>query len=151
LRRKAMAESSPRHSVSVAAAIVDESGQLLAVRRRDNGHWEPPGGILELDETIQAGLVREVREETGLEVEPQALSGVYKNMRRGIVALVFRCRIIGGEPRPTREAEQVSWLSPDEISNLMDEAYATRLLDALRPGPAAIRAHDGLSLLPIYA
>ena len=135
-----MAESSPRHSVSVAAAIVDESGQLLAVRRRDNGHWEPPGGILELDETIQAGLVREVREETGLEVEPQALSGVYKNMRRGIVALVFRCRIIGGEPRPTREAEQVSWLSPDEISNLMDEAYATRLLDALRPGPAAIRS-----------
>ena len=105
--------------------------------------------ILELDETIQAGLVREVREETGLEVEPQALSGVYKNMRRGIVALVFRCRIISGEPRPTREAEQVSWLSPDEISNLMDEAYATRLLDALRPGPAAIRAHDGLSLLPI--
>jgi 8-oxo-dGTP diphosphatase len=148
-RRMAMAESSPRHSVSVAAAIVDESGQLLAVRRRDNGHWEPPGGILELHETIQAGLVREVREETGLEVEPQALSGVYKNMRRGIVALVFRCRIIGGEPRPTREAEQVSWLSPDEISNLMDEAYATRLLDALRPGPAAIRAHDGLSLLPI--
>ena len=144
-----MAESSPRHSVSVAAAIVDESGQLLAVRRRDNGHWEPPGGILELDETIQAGLIREVREETGLEVEPQALSGVYKNMRRGIVALVFRCRIVGGEPRPTREALEVSWLNPDEVRNLMDEAYATRLLDALRPGPAAIRAHDGLSLLPI--
>jgi 8-oxo-dGTP diphosphatase len=144
-----MAESSPRHSVSVAAAIVNESGRLLAVRRRDNGHWEPPGGMLELHETIQAGLVREVREETGLEVEPQALSGVYKNMRRGIVALVFRCRIIGGEPRPTREAKQVSWLSPDQVRDLMDEAYATRLLDALRPGPAAIRAHDGLSLLPI--
>jgi 8-oxo-dGTP diphosphatase len=143
-----MAESSPRHSVSVAAAIVDEDGKLLAVRRRDNGHWEPPGGILELDETIQAGLVREVREETGLEVEPQALSGVYKNMRRGIVALVFRCRIIGGEPHSTAEAEQVSWLSPDEVHDLMDEAYATRLLDALRPGPATIRAHDGLSLLP---
>jgi 8-oxo-dGTP diphosphatase len=143
-----MAESSPRHSVSVAAAIVDEGGRLLAVRRRDNGHWEPPGGILELHETIQAGLIREVREETGLEVEPQALSGVYKNMRRGIVALVFRCRIIGGESCPTREAEQVCWLSPNEVRDLMDEAYATRLLDALRPGPAAIRAHDGLSLLP---
>jgi 8-oxo-dGTP diphosphatase len=110
LVRMAMAESTPRHSVSVAAAIVDESGQLLAVRRRDNGHWEPLGGILELHETIPDGLVREVREETGLEIEPQALSGVYKNMRRGIVALVFRCRIIGGEPRSTREAEQVSWL-----------------------------------------
>ena len=59
-----------RHSVSVAAAIINQDGQLLAVRRRDNGHWEPPGGVLELDETIQAGLVREVLEETGLRVEP---------------------------------------------------------------------------------
>jgi hypothetical protein len=62
--------------------------------------------------------------------------------------LVFRCRIVGGELRPTREAEQVAWLTPNEVRNLMDEAYATRLLDALRPGSAAIRAHDGLSLLP---
>jgi 8-oxo-dGTP diphosphatase len=146
-----VAESSPRHSVSVAAAIVNESEQLLAVRRRDNGHWEPPGGILELDETIQAGLVREVREETGLRVEPVALSGVYKNMRRGIIALVFRCRIVAsaGEPQPTAEAEQIAWLSADQVRELMDEAYATRLLDALQPGPAAIRAHDGLSLLPL--
>ena len=144
-----MAESSPRHSVSVAAAIVNEAGQLLAVRRRDNGHWEPPGGILELDETIQAGLVREVQEETGVQVEPVALSGVYKNMRRGIIALVFRCRIVTGEPHRTAEAEQLAWLRSDEVRELMDEAYATRLLDALQPGPASIRAHDGLSLLPL--
>jgi 8-oxo-dGTP diphosphatase len=144
-----VAESSPRHSVSVAAAVINQTGQLLAVRRSDNGHWEPPGGVLELDETIQAGLIREVREETGLEVEPVALSGVYKNMRHGIIALVFRCRIVGGERRATTEAEQVAWLTPDQVLELMDEAYATRLLDALDAGPAAIRAHDGLSLLHI--
>jgi 8-oxo-dGTP diphosphatase len=46
-------------------------------------------------------------------------------------------------------AEQIAWLSPDEVRELMDEAYATRLLDSLQPGPAAIRAHDGLSLLPL--
>jgi ADP-ribose pyrophosphatase YjhB (NUDIX family) len=133
----------------VAAVVVNEAGQLLAVRRRDNGHWEPPGGILELDESIQAGLVREVHEETGLQVEAMALSGVYKNMRRGIIALVFRCRIVAGEPQPTAEADQVAWLSHDQVRELMDEAYATRLLDALQPGPAAVRAHDGLSLLPL--
>jgi 8-oxo-dGTP diphosphatase len=144
-----VAQSRPQHSVSVAAAIVNQTGQLLAVRRRDNGHWEPPGGVLELDESIQAGLIREVREETGLEVEPVALSGVYKNMRHGIIALVFRCRIAGGEPLATSEAEQVAWLTPDQVRELMDEAYATRLLDALNAGPPAIRAHDGLSLLPI--
>ena len=142
-----MAQSSPRHSVSVAAAVVDQAGRLLAVRRRDNGHWEPPGGVLELDETIPAGLVREVREETGLEVEPETLTGVYKNMRRGIIALVFRCRILGGEPRASNEAAEIAWLTPNEAQQRMDEAYAARLLDALNPGPPAIRAHDGLSLL----
>ena len=143
-----MAQSSPRHSVSVAAAITNPAGQPLAVRRRDNGHWEPPGGVLELEETIQAGLVREVLEETGLQVEPEALSGVYKNMRRGIIALVFRCRIVGGQPRATSEADEVAWLTPAEVRERMDEAYATRLLDALEPGPVAVRAHDGLTLLP---
>jgi 8-oxo-dGTP diphosphatase len=143
-----VAQASPRHSVSVAAAIIDEAGRLLAVRRSDNGHWEPPGGVLELDETIHAGLRREVREETGLEVEPEALTGVYKNMRHGIIALVFRCRIVGGEPGATTEVQQVAWLTPKEVQERMDEAYATRLLDALNSGPAAIRAHDGLALLP---
>ena len=106
-----MAQASPRHSVSVAAAIIDQAGRLLAVRRSDNGHWEPPGGVLELDETIHAGLRREVREETGLEVEPEALTGVYKNMRHGIIALVFRCRIIGGDPRATTEVQEAAWLT----------------------------------------
>ena len=99
-------------------------------------------------QAVQPRQRREVREETGLEVEPEALSGVYKNMRRGIVALVFRCRIVGGEPGATTEAEELAWLTPDQVRERMDEAYATRLLDALQPGPAAIRAHDGLSLLP---
>jgi 8-oxo-dGTP diphosphatase len=143
-----VAQSSPRHSVSVAAAIINQDGQLLAVRRRDNGHWEPPGGVLELDETIQAGLVREVLEETGLRVEPEALTGIYKNMRRGIIALVFRCRIIDGEPQATNEVQEIAWLPPNEVQERMHEAYATRLLDALDSGPPTVRAHDGHSLLP---
>jgi hypothetical protein len=81
-------------------------------------------------------------------VEPEALTGAYKYMRRGIVALVFRCRIASGAPRATDEAAEWRWMGQDEIRTSMDEAYAVRLLDALRPGPPAIRAHDGLELLP---
>jgi 8-oxo-dGTP diphosphatase len=143
-----MAEPSPKHSVSVAAAVVNEVGQLLAVRRRDNGEWEPPGGVLELGETIHDGLVREVLEETGLIIEPDQLTGVYKNMRRGIVALVFRGHVVSGRPSPTAEASEVCWLTPTEVAESMNEAYATRLLDALHPGPPAIRIHDGVALLP---
>jgi ADP-ribose pyrophosphatase YjhB (NUDIX family) len=101
--------------VSVAAAIVDDDGRLLAIRRRDNGHWEPPGGVLELDETIEAGLVRDVHEETGLTVRPERLTGVYKNMERGIVALVFRCSVVAGEQTSTAEAAEVVWLAADEV------------------------------------
>lgn len=140
-------ERMARHSVSVAAAVVDGGGRVLAIRRRDNGHWEPPGGVLELDETVTEGLVREVLEETGVNVKPEALTGVYKNMARGIVALVFRCRVVDGRPAPTPETAEVAWLPADRLSEYMDEAYAVRMLDALQTGPPAIRAHDGRALL----
>lgn len=141
-----MNRSTPRHSVSVAAAVVHADGRILAIRRRDNGKWEPPGGVLELDEGIHEGLVREVWEETGVRVEPGPLTGVYKNMEHGIVALVFRCRPEEGAASETAEATQVRWLLPDEIEREMDEAYAVRMLDALREGAPQVRAHDGVAL-----
>lgn len=76
----------PKHSVSVAGIVIDESDRVLLIQRRDNGHWEPPGGVLELGETFEQGVIREVREETGLRVEVERLTGVYKNMNRGVVA-----------------------------------------------------------------
>ena len=112
------------------------------------GAGSHPGAFWKLDQTIGEGLVREVLEETGLIVEPEALTGVYKNMRRGIVALVFRCRVVDGQVGASAEAAKVAWLSAEEVVERMDEAYAMRLLDALRPGPPAVRAHDGLVLLP---
>jgi len=136
-----------RHSVSVSAAIVDDEGRFLVIRRADNGRWEPPGGVLELDESIESGLVREVAEETGLRVRPVALTGVYKNMNRGIVALVFRCAIDAGTPSTSDEVRETSWLAPDRLAEHMSDAYRVRLMDALQPdGPPTIRAHDGTSL-----
>ena len=138
---------SPRHSVSVAAAITNDEGQVLAIRRRDNRQWEPPGGVLELDEPILDGLVREVREETGLTIEPGPLTGVYKNMARGIVALVFRCPAPAAAPATSAEAVEVRWLNRAQVTELMDEAYAVRMLDALNEGPPAVRSHDGVAML----
>ncbi|GIJ52340.1 NUDIX hydrolase [Virgisporangium aliadipatigenens] len=138
---------SHRHSVSVAAAIVDEFGRVLVTQRRDNGHWEPPGGVLEFDESILDGLKREVLEETGLAVEPTRLTGVYKNMARGIVALMFTARITGGTPTVSDETSQVEWWTAEMVSSRMDAAYAVRILDALRQDGPAVRAHDGVSVL----
>jgi 8-oxo-dGTP diphosphatase len=141
-------QETPKHSVSVAAAVVRDDGRVLAIQRRDNAHWEPPGGVLELDETIEDGLRREVREETGITIEIERLTGVYKNMELGVVALVFRCRPANGDPAPTREAAAVDWFTPDEIALRMDEAYAVRVQDALKSAASvAVRIHDGTELL----
>lgn len=143
-----MSAVNPRHWVSVAAVIVDAAGRVLVIRRRDNGQWEPPGGVLELDEPILEGLQREILEETGLAVEPIRLSGVYKNMARGIVALVFRARVIDGHTTTSDETERIEWWPPDAVRERMDPAYAVRILDAMQEdqGPA-VRAHDGVDVL----
>lgn len=142
------ATAPPLHSVSVAGVVVREDGRLLAIRRADNGTWELPGGVLELDETPEAGVAREVLEETGIHVEIDELTGVYKNMTRGIVALVFRCKPSGGTERTSSETTAVSWLTPDEVTDRMSEAYAVRLLDALDGNGPHVRSHDGKNLIP---
>ncbi|MFF7127568.1 NUDIX domain-containing protein [Streptomyces sp. NPDC008240] len=141
-------QSTPLHSVSVAGVVVREDGRLLAIRRADNGTWELPGGVLELEETPEAGVTREVLEETGIHVEVDELTGVYKNTTRGIVALVFRCKPSGGTERTSSESTAVDWLTPEEVSERMSEVFAVRLLDALDGNGPHVRSHDGRRLIP---
>lgn len=138
----------PSYSVSVVGVVVGSDGRVLVIKRRDNGDWQPPGGILEMGETIQHGVRREVWEETGLDVEPEVLTGVYKNMSRGIVSLVFRCRMLDGTPRTTDEAQAVQWVTENEVKSLVTEAFAVRILDSINyAGAPAVRDHDGVNLL----
>jgi len=108
---------------------------LLVIQRADNGHWELPGGVLELGESFEDGVVREVLEETGITVSVERLSGVYKNLEKGIVALVYRCHPIDGDTATTDESRDTRWIDPGVLNEIMDEAYAIRLLDAFGQGP----------------
>ncbi|MEU1922638.1 NUDIX domain-containing protein [Streptomyces albogriseolus] len=138
----------PLHSVSVAGVVVRDDGRVLVIRRADNGTWEPPGGVLELDERPEDGAVREVLEETGIRVSVERLTGVYKNISRGVVALVFLCRPIDGAERTSSESTAVEWLTTEEVEKVMGEVYAVRVLDALDGASAPhVRSHDGRHLL----
>ncbi|MFE5595928.1 NUDIX hydrolase [Streptomyces sp. NPDC056549] len=137
----------PLHSVSVAGAVTREDGRFLAIRRADNGAWELPGGVLELGETPQEGVAREVWEETGVRVKVGDLTGVYKNITQGVVALVFRCTPCGGSERPSAESTAVVWLNSDEVTERMTKVYAIRLHDAAKTTGPCVRSHDGRHLL----
>ncbi|MFF5674335.1 NUDIX hydrolase [Streptomyces hygroscopicus] len=135
--------------MSVAGVIVDDAGRALLIKRRDNGKWEPPGGVLEREETIPDALQREVLEETGIKIAlPATLTGVYKNMTGLIVSMVFRCEAIDGTPTTGAETRALRWATREEVTELTDEAYAIRVLDALdHTSPPAVRAHDGVRLI----
>ncbi|AXN52195.1 NUDIX hydrolase [Mycobacterium marinum] len=138
--------ATPKHSVSVAGVVVRDDGRVLVIKRDDNGHWEAPGGVLELDESFEAGVRREVLEETGLEVTVERLTGVYKNLTHGIVALVYRCRPSGGEPHETEEACEIRWMTTEEARSAMVPAFGVRVLDAFGD-TAESRTHDGVNLI----
>ncbi|MFE9452435.1 NUDIX hydrolase [Streptomyces sp. NPDC006739] len=135
--------------MSVAGVVIDDHGRALLIQRRDNGKWEPPGGVLEREETIPEALQREVLEETGIKIAPSAtLTGVYKNMKGLIVSLVFRCEASDGSPTTGDETRALRWATREEVTGLADEAYAIRVLDAMdAASPPAIRAHDGVKLV----
>lgn len=138
----------PKHSVSVAAVIFDDTDRVLLIQRRDTGQWQIPGGVLELDEAPLVGLRREVYEETGVAIDPGPLTGLYKNMPDSVLALVFRGRITSGTPVASEEAREFAWVAASEVGRFMTDAWAVRVFDAIAPGQGvAIRTHDGEQLI----
>jgi mutator protein MutT len=109
--------------VGVGAIVVDQ-GRVLLVRRGSEplkGHWTLPGGMLEIGETLAAGVVREVREETSLDVEPIELIEVLDRIHREgervryhYVIADYLCRVTGGELRAASDADAVRWVERAE-------------------------------------
>jgi len=109
--------------VSVGAVIV-EAGRVLLVRRGNEplkGHWTLPGGLLELGESLTDGVKREVREETGLIVEPveliELLDRIHREetrVRYHYVIADYLCRVVGGQLQAASDADAVKWVERED-------------------------------------
>ena len=109
------------------AVIPNERGEILAVRRTDNSLWTLPGGYADIGETTTNTIVREVREETGLAVEPVNAIGVYSDMPMMLalmpnndiahnIGIAFECRVTGGELHADGvETSDIAYMSPDDF------------------------------------
>lgn len=113
---------------SVVAVVVDGAGRVLMIHKTDNDLWALPGGGHEPGESIADTVVREIREETGYDVEVETLTGTYTNPNHRMMyddgevrqqfSLAFRARLIGGSPQTSSESREVRWLTPEEIAAL---------------------------------
>jgi 8-oxo-dGTP diphosphatase len=120
----------------VCGVIADDEGRFLACLRPAGKHlgglWEFPGGKVEAGESPQAALVRELREELGIDVEVgHALDPVEWAYERGRIRLLpYRCRIVGGVPRPLEHAD-LCWRAPSEFHSLSWAPADLPVLDQL--------------------
>ena len=132
--------------VGVGAVVVDRGRVLLVQRGREpsKGKWSLPGGALELGESLVEGIVREVKEETGLEVEALELIELVdrivrqpapegRRIRYHYVIADYLCRVVGGELQAASDADAVRWVERAEWNShsaLMLDPLTVRVIEA---------------------
>ncbi|MFF0572905.1 NUDIX hydrolase [Streptosporangium saharense] len=124
---------------SVNVVVVNDAGDILMIRRTDNGNWAVPGGAIDLGESLPQAAVRETLEETGVTCEITGLVGTYTDPRHVILytsdgearqefSIVLTARPVDGEPTPSDESREVRWVPREEIGSLvMDRSMRLRL------------------------
>ncbi|MFM5894177.1 MAG: (deoxy)nucleoside triphosphate pyrophosphohydrolase [Novosphingobium sp.] len=127
----------PTSIAVVAAALIDRRGRVLLQRRRPDrqhgGLWEFPGGKLEAGETDVSGLIREIREELGVELDPGDLLRLDQasDADGGLVITLYTCRLWQGEPK-CLDADAIDWFTPKEVLALPIPPLDRPLAEALR-------------------
>ena len=119
--------------------VIDASGRVLLIRRSKEplrGRWLVPGGSVELGETLEEAVVREVREETGLEVRPVDWLGVFDRIEREgesvlyhFVIVDYLCALLGGELRAASDALEACWARPGDLAGLEVPEAAVEVIE----------------------
>ena len=106
------------HFVSVAGLVTNDSGHVLLIKSPRRG-WEYPGGMVEPGETFQDALLREIKEEAGIDVEITGFIGLCKNVEKDVVNIDFACKAIGGHLSTSDESTEVLWVSKEDALSMV--------------------------------
>ncbi|MEU0502814.1 NUDIX domain-containing protein [Nocardia sp. NPDC005998] len=111
-----------------SALVVDDRGAILMQRRSDSGNWSFPGGIMEIGETLEQCVIRETKEESGLDIEITGILGIYTDPQHVIAYadgeirqefnITFYGRVIGGRIEVSSESTEVKFLRLEELETL---------------------------------
>lgn len=121
----------PPNSVVPSANVIatNDAGEVLLIRRSDNGNYALPGGGMDLGESLTDTAIRETLEETGWRVEIDGLVGVFSNPGhvlhytsndevRQEMSLVYFGRVVAQEGEPDSESTEVVWIAPDALDEV---------------------------------
>lgn len=106
------------HFVSVAGMVCNDKDEILMVESPRRG-WEYPGGMVEPGEALQDALIREIKEEAGVDVEITGFIGICKNVQKDVVNIDFSCKYLGGKLTISDESLRVKWVKKDEALELV--------------------------------
>ena len=145
----------PTHIVAVGGLIKDGNGNVLIGKSIGRKNWEFFGGQVEIGENLEGALIREVKEETGLDIKVICLAGIYSNVKSSLmfdnttsmptkVMLDFICEYISGEPCDSNETSDVHWVTEKEAQDLVIvQPMAMRLSNLLNfTGRIAYAAYE---------
>lgn len=141
--------------VGVGAVIVSDSRVLLVKRGTEpaRGRWSIPGGLIELGESLSQAVVREVREETGLQVEPiellELLDRIHRDgdrVRYHYVIADYLCRVVGGTLHAASDADAARWVERAEWNShsaLVLDPITVRVIEAAWQRAKALESQAG--------
>jgi 8-oxo-dGTP diphosphatase len=121
--------------VGVSSVVRDGAGRILLIKTAEAG-WELPGGRVEHGEDFITALTREVREETGCEIDVGRLTGVTSDTGTPrLTIFTFLCRHVAGDAYPGDDSIDAGWFAPDAAVGLVTHSVEqVRLKDALGDG-----------------
>ncbi len=117
--------------LNCAGALIVRDEKILLQRRTDNGKWGFIGGLVEMNETYEQAALREIREETGLEVRLESFLGIFHNHHMvwsngdaaHVISAIFTASILKGEPRIDEESYELRFFGKDEMPALFAEDH----------------------------
>ena len=135
----------PKFSLGAFAIIFDSDRKVLLCHRTDMDAWNLPGGGVESGELPMEGVIREVKEETGLTVEIERLAGIYGKSDKDKLAFSFVCRVVSGSIQSTDEADECCYFAIGNFPVNTSPRQVERVQDAINSPDVIMRKQTGMS------
>jgi len=139
----------PQFIIAAFGFIFNEQNKILLCHRLDYNLWNLPGGTMELGESPWECVIREVREETGLNVEIIRLAGIYNKPEKSELVFSFVCRVVGGKISLNEEADKIEYFSIKDIPQNTSPKQLERIKDAIKEKTIVYKNQTGKSSIEL--